>query len=198
MGVPHGRIHRRYLEKKFQGSTAPLGFNFGQQIMSMTAKVLSINALATELDRDRRTIAKALRHVPPDGETSSGREGWYLRTAARALEFVEDRRRQDGGSPNPQLAAQLMELERAGERCQKLLDDLVAEPDVEQRRTMVHNGRGACIGALMTAFDRLHVGRSDGAHKFERMVSDMICGRVVDDVFELCRWRLAVDDAEAA
>ena len=38
--------------------------------MSMTKTLWSINALATELDKDRRTVAKALSNVPPDGHVS--------------------------------------------------------------------------------------------------------------------------------
>lgn len=56
--------------------------------MAMTPKIYSLNALATELDRDRRTIAAALRGVKPDGK--SGRfDGWLLATALRHI----DRRR---------------------------------------------------------------------------------------------------------
>ena len=53
--------------------------------MAMQAKLWTVNGLATELGRDRRTIAKALDGVPPDGAVGKGR-GWYLTTAIRALE----------------------------------------------------------------------------------------------------------------
>jgi hypothetical protein len=52
--------------------------------MAMTKTLWSINALATELDKDRRTLAKALSDVPPDGYVS-GEKRWYLRTVLRAL-----------------------------------------------------------------------------------------------------------------
>jgi hypothetical protein len=52
--------------------------------MAMVKTLWSINALATELDRDRRTVAKALANVPGDGRLS-GRPAWYLDTALRAL-----------------------------------------------------------------------------------------------------------------
>jgi hypothetical protein len=35
--------------------------------MAMTKRLWSINALAAELNRDRRTIAKALADIAPDG-----------------------------------------------------------------------------------------------------------------------------------
>ena len=52
--------------------------------MSMTKTLWSINALATELDKDRRTVGKALSNVPPDGHVN-GEKRWYLPTAVRAL-----------------------------------------------------------------------------------------------------------------
>ena len=46
--------------------------------MGMTAKLYSLNGLATELQRDRRTVGKALSHVAPDGKTPSRRSGLAL------------------------------------------------------------------------------------------------------------------------
>jgi hypothetical protein len=66
--------------------------------MAMTARLFTISALATDLDRDRRTIAAALRGVPPDGK--SGRfDAWLLSTAMLHL----DRRRADGHKPKSKI-----------------------------------------------------------------------------------------------
>src|SRR5690349_15305615 len=54
--------------------------------MAMTKRVFSINGLATETGRDRRTIAAALARVPPDGEVKGGHPGWFLSTALSALD----------------------------------------------------------------------------------------------------------------
>src|SRR5215204_88798 len=54
--------------------------------MAMVRQLHSISALAVELSHDRRTIAKALNRIPPDGIRVGGHPGWYLQTAARALE----------------------------------------------------------------------------------------------------------------
>ena len=53
--------------------------------MAMTPTVFTISGLSTELGRDRRTIADALRHYPSDGKVGS-HDGWYLTTALMALE----------------------------------------------------------------------------------------------------------------
>ena len=52
--------------------------------MAMTKQLWSISGLATELGRDRRTIAKALIGVAPDGELS-GEKAWFFETALSAL-----------------------------------------------------------------------------------------------------------------
>lgn len=50
----------------------------------MTKRLWSINALAVELDVDRRTVANALKKVPPDGE-QVGHPAWFIITAIRAM-----------------------------------------------------------------------------------------------------------------
>lgn len=57
--------------------------------MAMTPSLFSIEALAVELGRDRRTVAKALRGFPCDGELN-GRPAWRLQTALRALRARDD------------------------------------------------------------------------------------------------------------
>jgi hypothetical protein len=50
----------------------------------MMKRLWSISALAVELERDRRTVAKFLRGVPADGQLN-GKPAWYLQTALSAL-----------------------------------------------------------------------------------------------------------------
>lgn len=54
--------------------------------MAMTKQLYSISALAVELDRDRRTIARALKSVNPDGKAAGGHSAWFLATALAAME----------------------------------------------------------------------------------------------------------------
>lgn len=53
--------------------------------MAMTKQLWTLNGLATKLGKDRRTLGRALRHVPADGTTRGGYQGWYMETAIRAL-----------------------------------------------------------------------------------------------------------------
>jgi hypothetical protein len=51
----------------------------------MPAPTFSINGAAELLERDRRSIQKSLRHVPPD-KTERGVPRWTLKTILRALD----------------------------------------------------------------------------------------------------------------
>ena len=55
--------------------------------MSMTRTLYSLSALSTELSKDRRTIARALTSVPPDGKVS-GHAAWHMLTALQALGWI--------------------------------------------------------------------------------------------------------------
>jgi hypothetical protein len=52
--------------------------------MAMTKRLWSINALAIELNKDRRTVGKALADVPPDGFLQ-GKPAWRLETALQVV-----------------------------------------------------------------------------------------------------------------
>jgi hypothetical protein len=52
--------------------------------MGMTPKLHSIETLAVETGRDRRTVARALRNVTPDGK-AKGRPAYRMATALAAL-----------------------------------------------------------------------------------------------------------------
>ena len=52
--------------------------------MSMTPTLFSLNGLATELGKDRRTMGKVLAGVKPDG-TIKGHSAWRLQTVLAAL-----------------------------------------------------------------------------------------------------------------
>jgi hypothetical protein len=56
--------------------------------MSMRPRLWSLNGLATELGRDRRTMGKILSTTPPDGRLN-GHPAWFLTTALNAVEEYE-------------------------------------------------------------------------------------------------------------
>ena len=88
--------------------------------MAMTRQLWTLSGLATELGKDRRTIGRALRHVPADGTTRGGYEGWFMETALRALSHKGKASSEDAPTPlgfevidrveNPVDKAQLLTL----------------------------------------------------------------------------------------
>ena len=52
--------------------------------MAMTAKLWTISGLAAELDKDRRTITRALRNVPHDGKEGRYR-AWHMTTVLASM-----------------------------------------------------------------------------------------------------------------
>ena len=60
--------------------------------MSMTKRLWSLNALATELGYDRRTVGLALNDIQPDGKLK-GHPAWYLDTALVAVQQTARRTR---------------------------------------------------------------------------------------------------------
>jgi hypothetical protein len=56
----------------------------GGQAVAMIPTLFSISGLSVELGLDRRTVARRMAKIPPDGKLDKG-HGWYLATALRAL-----------------------------------------------------------------------------------------------------------------
>jgi hypothetical protein len=56
---------------------------------TMVPQFVTLSFAAGELKVDRRKLAEAMAGIPPEGKTSTGREGWLLATIARAA-FASD------------------------------------------------------------------------------------------------------------
>jgi hypothetical protein len=152
--------------------------------MGYTAKLFTLSGLSVELDRDRRTVGKALARVAPDGKTASGDDGWYLTTALGALERIGDRRR-NGYADDADLNA----LENAAAAVDGLLDRLRAEPDIDNRRTLLRTD-GRVIGALVQALDRVREGHGEPQRQVEGPFCDKMVGEVISEALALCELEL--------
>lgn len=127
----------------------------------MRPKLHSLSALATELGLDRRTIAKRLATVPPDGRIS-GHDAWLLATAWPALlaaergpsaSTAEDERRRLVAAQ-----ADLAELRLARERGEYLHRD-----DVRRAwETTFRNVRDLLRQIPMAVVDKVMAASEDG------------------------------------
>jgi hypothetical protein len=119
-------------------------------------ELLTRNAAAEILGRDRRTIHRALNNMLPDQPAADGQPAkWRRSTIVRALGAHEARTapwRGGRGGDNETLREQAADaLERAAIRMDGALDRLRREPDLEKRRGMFYAGIPE-VGELDRAF----------------------------------------------
>jgi hypothetical protein len=163
--------------------------------MAMQPRLFSIEGLAVELGRDRRTVAKALRGVPAEGETS-GRPAWRIATAVAALRRREDT---NGGSNHHALEVATREAERLADEIEEAFERMRQQPDViERRRMAVKYGPlvGALERALQAGLDALSPGPAE--REFLGLFQDHMIGNVMGEFLDICQWRLRVDGEQPA
>jgi hypothetical protein len=114
--------------------------------MSKQQKLWSVNRLSTELQRNPRTLARALTDVPEDGKLA-GRPAWHMSTAVQALRRYEggsnrfdDRLSVDEDAVPPAISA-------AVDAVQDLVARMRSEESVERRREMLQT-EGKRVGRL--------------------------------------------------
>jgi hypothetical protein len=139
---------------------------------------LTVNAAADQLQRDRRTIARALRDVPPD-DRSKGRR-WKLSTIVNALN-VEN---------VPRDSAAVNAIEAASEQLSVGLKKMWHAPDVERRRAIVRDDVGALVGKLDEAMERAAADCRPHERRLLDVVRDHAIRGAIGEVLAACRWRV--------
>jgi hypothetical protein len=146
--------------------------------------LLTINAAADQLQRDRRTIAAHLRDIPPDDKDAQGRLRWKLATIVRAL---NKERPQQGNS------AAADAIEDAHEALAAGLEKMWAAADAfgpEAARRVVHDGIGRLVGALDRALERGLVGLKPHEQYLLRLARDKVVTAAIGEILGACRWKL--------
>src|SRR5438034_5654792 len=132
--------------------------------MAMKPSLFTNEGLAVELARDRRTVAKALRSTPPDGELN-GRPAWRLTTALDAMRKRERANRGDGDDVD----SLCDELERVAASLDAGLDRVREEPNVGKRRVMLRD-----IGPTVGTLDRLMERAATGVRPHEARLLGLV------------------------
>ena len=135
---------------------------------------------ATLLERDRKTLDRALRHVPPDHRDGQGRDCWRLKTILDALAAR-------AGGVN---TAAIDEILSAGEAVEDLLSRLRAATDVEAARAILR-AEGHRIGALDYALERGLAGLRPAEARLLDLVRNQIIGPAIGEALQACNWQLA-------
>jgi hypothetical protein len=156
--------------------------------MAMVAKLWSIGGLALELQRSERTIGRALKTVPPDGELPGRHKAWFLRNAVDALARHEAQSDQlsgrrlsgrAGGAPD----ALLVQLEQLAHDIDAGMGQLrAAAPD---ERLKVLDGFGRKVGALDRLLERSIAGQGPDAIAILSGFRDRAVGRLVAEIVQL-------------
>jgi hypothetical protein len=143
----------------------------------------TVNSAAEVLERDRRTIGRALRGVPPDHKDKQGHSLWRLPVILDALSASH------GGGAS---AAVTDEILAASEAVEKLLDKLhtAADENVEQARALLRS-EGHHIGALDHALECGLAGLQPGEVGVLKIVRDYVIGAATGEALQLCDWQLA-------
>jgi hypothetical protein len=147
-------------------------------------KTFTINSAAEVLERDRRTIGKALRGVPPDHRDAQGREQWRLTTILDALAASS----RGDGAKTPAIEA----IMAASEAVDDLLTRLraAADDNVEAARALLR-AEGGRIGALDRALERGLSGLAPAQVQLLQVVRDQIVGAATGEALGLCNWQMA-------
>jgi hypothetical protein len=152
---------------------------------AMGRKLFSVNALADELGRDRRTIDRALTGVLPDG-VARGHPAWFLSTALR---YVEPRLPGQQGVEDQRVRA-ADRIEALAREVDVALRELAAEPSVARRRKMVEGGHLHIFGQFDTALMDDSV-----LNETERIITrehrNRISATALRRILQLCDWTVA-------
>jgi hypothetical protein len=118
----------------------------------MDQELHSVSSLARKLNRDARTLRKALSRVKREGG-SPQQPRYSVATARRALrqhgELSNRISSRQVTSGHPDVAA----IEEAASAVQAWLDDIGNEPDIEKRRRIVLGPQARSLGALVDAIE---------------------------------------------
>jgi hypothetical protein len=87
--------------------------------------LFSINRAADLIEKDRATLVRALRHVPPEGYTKHGQTRWSMQTIRNALAVKPQARHATG----------------------KLVALIGAEPSLDKRRELALKLAATAFGA---------------------------------------------------
>jgi hypothetical protein len=152
-------------------------------------KLFSTNAASLVLEKDRRTLTKAMQGVAPDAKVN-GQARWRLRKFIDALDARERPAARDGAAER---LSRVDEIEAAFGKLDSQFARLQAEPDLERRRALAVKIE---IGHVINNLDELMQAANrmdEQTGTLMQIVSNKLVGGEMSKLIELCEWW---DDAE--
>jgi DNA-binding transcriptional MocR family regulator len=157
------------------------------KVMSKHQKLWSINKLCAELQRNFRTVSRALADVPADG-VLNGRPGWLMSSAIAAMRRYEGRSNRFDGRPPADDDGTPAAIDRAASAVQDLLDRLRAETSVEARRALLR-AEGRRVGELHRLLESDLEERGPEYPKIYGPYFSEMFAHVTAEAMELCELR---------
>jgi hypothetical protein len=143
-------------------------------------KLFSEFAASTLLERDRQTIARALRNTPPDGQ-ERGSPRWKMSTIVAAMERHSRANGSDTTTgPNPELQALSRKFDLAFEAMSAL-------PTLEKRRAAARSKLRPLIATMNRLF-REHAKATGVADDVVSTRADLLIGDYVHGFEKPCGW----------
>ena len=149
-------------------------------------KLFSINAAADILERDRATITRAVRNLPPDSRQGN-HPRWKLANIVAAL-------RQSGGGASPRMIELADELEATGAEAMEDLQRLRDLPTVTKRREYAQSGACKAIGRLHEALEACKQSLKPTERDVWMIAADVAVGQAVAEVIRLCNFKFKPED----
>jgi hypothetical protein len=160
----------------------------------------SVNGAAELLERDRRAVKHALRHIPPD-TTVKNSPRWRLATIVNALQAYSashgngNRSSVSNGGDNSYRDL-VNELEAKFEAFEEGCERLEREPDITKRRALNDRlGVSHLVGKIDTLHDRITEMRPGPGDDMSRLVFErIIMPSMIERSMALCE--IELDPAE--
>jgi len=147
--------------------------------------LFSVNRAADLLERDRATLVRALRHVPPDGY-ERGQPRWRMPTIIDAL-AVKPQARRETGKFRDRYSLRSRVLDDMRRTFEEEVALIGAEPSLERRREM-----SIALAPLLEQYQAayLEIGRSLHIADDDVLTarSDLIWSEMMDEVSAAAEW----------
>lgn len=155
----------------------------------MSTPLFSVNGAAEALERDRRTITKALRHTKPDGK-QHGQDRWRLKTILAALEELPG----SSTSPRRRRSNDNNGERWADPRVTELTDDFVAAIEalnampLQQRREVAKTKLGPQLSEVNRLLIKYGLENNPGQDELVGYRAESIWRTCFMWIKHLCNW----------
>jgi hypothetical protein len=154
--------------------------------MASNTDLFSINGAAERLERDRATLVRALRHIPPDGY-QGGRPRYTMKTITDALAVKPHERRETGRYRDRFSIGRSRALDGLRLMFEKGVASISAEPSLTRRREMA-----VALAPLLAEYQKVYLSTGRSLRLADDDVlgarADLIWSEMMSEVSAAASW----------